>query len=360
MALVVAQEVPTSSSMAVPHGPAGVGEARHRMREQLRTGGVAESVIDDAVLILSELLSNACRHGRPLGGALAGDGDVRAAWRVDSAGRLTVEVTDGGGPTRPVPATPSVTAHGGRGLNIITALADDWGVRDDIRGEVTVWVVVQDERRDRARRRDDFAHPRHGSVGPRDTRPGPRRTRSTTWTKAPAGTSNARRFRDSSVRCPQGPVGRAYERLGSRPYETSRNRETPTMAKKRPQTKAKRPQTTGGARAAGADGHVPVVGAREPCPCGSGRRYKACHGRAAAQAVTELVQRPFEGLPGECDWVALRELVPAATVELTLKDGPPGGRPVGHARHRPADGVARAAPRRRLGAARPAERHGVR
>ncbi|MFF4686694.1 DUF5926 family protein [Streptomyces sp. NPDC001307] len=87
------------------------------------------------------------------------------------------------------------------------------------------------------------------------------------------------------------------------------------MAKKRPQTKADRPQLS--------DAEVPVVGAREPCPCGSGRRYKACHGRAAAHAVTELVQRPFEGLPGECDWVALRELVPAATVELTLKGGLP-------------------------------------
>ncbi|MFF2849916.1 ATP-binding protein [Streptomyces sp. NPDC058001] len=156
VALVVAQEVPTSSSMAVPHGPAGVGEARHRMRAQLRGSEVPEPVIDDAVLILSELLSNACRHGRPLGEALAGDGDVRAAWRVDTGGRLTVEVTDGGGPTRPVPATPSVTAHGGRGLNIITALADDWGVRDDARGEVTVWVVVHDDVH-AERRRDDFA-----------------------------------------------------------------------------------------------------------------------------------------------------------------------------------------------------------
>ncbi|WP_328670134.1 ATP-binding protein [Streptomyces sp. NBC_00328] len=156
VALVVAQEVPTSSSMAVPHGPAGVGEARHRMRDQLRSGGLAETVVDDAVLILSELLSNACRHGRPLGDALAGDGNVRAAWRVDPAGRLTVEVTDGGGPTRPVPATPSVTARGGRGLNIITALAKDWGVRDDIHGEVTVWVVVQEDV-ETARRHDDFA-----------------------------------------------------------------------------------------------------------------------------------------------------------------------------------------------------------
>lgn len=159
MALVVAQEVPTSSSMAVPHGPAGVGKARHRMRDQLRTGGVSESVIDDAVLILSELLSNACKHGRPLGDALAGDGDVRAAWRVDSRGRLVVEVTDGGGPTRPAPMTPSVTAHGGRGLNIITALADDWGVRDDARGEVTVWVVVHKgvSDPDVRTRRDTFA-----------------------------------------------------------------------------------------------------------------------------------------------------------------------------------------------------------
>ncbi|MFX4291869.1 DUF5926 family protein [Streptomyces bohaiensis] len=92
------------------------------------------------------------------------------------------------------------------------------------------------------------------------------------------------------------------------------------MAKKRrPQTKATKPQLI--------DGEVPVVGAREPCPCGSQRRYKACHGRAASQATTELVRRPFEGLPGEGDWVALRELVPAATVELSLRDGLPEGVP---------------------------------
>ncbi|WP_217196878.1 ATP-binding protein [Streptomyces buecherae] len=152
VALVVAQEVPTSSTMSVPHGPAGVGEARHRMRGELRSSGVPESVIDDAVLILSELLSNACRYGRPLdaddgaasecdtadGGAA---GAMRAAWRVEACGRLTVEATDGGGPTRPLPATPSITARGGRGLHIITALAEEWGVRDG-HGEVTVWAVL--------------------------------------------------------------------------------------------------------------------------------------------------------------------------------------------------------------------------
>lgn len=67
------------------------------------------------------------------------------------------------------------------------------------------------------------------------------------------------------------------------------------------------------------DQPVPAVGQREPCPCGSGRRYKACHGRAAAAAAAVTpVARPFAGLPGEVDWVALREVVPAATATVRL------------------------------------------
>jgi hypothetical protein len=64
-----------------------------------------------------------------------------------------------------------------------------------------------------------------------------------------------------------------------------------------------------------------AVGPRQPCPCGSGKRYKACHG-AAGGAPDVFVARPFEGMPSECDVVALRELVPAATAPLTLKDHP--------------------------------------
>ncbi|UYM07556.1 DUF5926 family protein [Solicola gregarius] len=56
---------------------------------------------------------------------------------------------------------------------------------------------------------------------------------------------------------------------------------------------------------------------RQPCPCGSGRRYKNCHGSANASAP--FVARTFEGLPGECDWIALREIVPAATAAITLR-----------------------------------------
>lgn len=67
-----------------------------------------------------------------------------------------------------------------------------------------------------------------------------------------------------------------------------------------------------------ADADIPVVGLREPCPCGSGRRYKACHGRGLASVGETLVRRPFAGLSGEGDWVAMREIVPSATARLTL------------------------------------------
>ena len=70
------------------------------------------------------------------------------------------------------------------------------------------------------------------------------------------------------------------------------------------------------------EGAAPVapgeVGPRQPCPCGSGKRYKACHGSEGG-ASTVYVARPFAGLPSECDIVALRELVPSATAPLTVK-----------------------------------------
>ena len=93
-------------------------------------------------------------------------------------------------------------------------------------------------------------------------------------------------------------------------------------SRKRPTTRTAAPQTT-----AAPEGINP----KAPCSCGSGRRYKHCHGSGYAPPVT----RPFEGLPGEADWVALRELVPAATAtlrttegrEVTLASVLPGGTP---------------------------------
>ena len=60
---------------------------------------------------------------------------------------------------------------------------------------------------------------------------------------------------------------------------------------------------------------------RQPCPCGSGKRYKACHG-APGGAEDLIVPRPFVGLAAEPELVALREFVPSATAPLTLADPP--------------------------------------
>ena len=44
------------------------------------------------------------------------------------------------------------------------------------------------------------------------------------------------------------------------------------------------------------------------------RRKGADHGSATPRVQpAPFVARPFEGLPGETDWVAMREVVPSAT-----------------------------------------------
>ncbi|MDN5920680.1 MAG: SEC-C domain-containing protein [Pseudonocardia sp.] len=74
-------------------------------------------------------------------------------------------------------------------------------------------------------------------------------------------------------------------------------------------------KTRNRAAAATSDGENP----RRPCPCGSGKRYKACHG--AGDDV--IVIRPFEGLACEPDLVAMREFLPSATAPLPVRDGAP-------------------------------------
>jgi Family of unknown function (DUF5926)/SEC-C motif len=57
---------------------------------------------------------------------------------------------------------------------------------------------------------------------------------------------------------------------------------------------------------------------REPCPCGSGKRYKACHGKRAKARTAVYIAQPFAGLASEGDWIALREIISAATASVRL------------------------------------------
>ncbi|MDL4773576.1 MULTISPECIES: ATP-binding protein [Thermomonosporaceae] len=125
-----------SSVVLLPHAPSSVAVARKRLSSELVASGVFESVVDDASVIISELLSNALRHARPLP-----SGQIRVSWtRRDDL--LEVEVSDGGAMTEPRRGPGTLSSLGGRGLGIVEALSEGWGVRHD-NGSTTVWAVLR-------------------------------------------------------------------------------------------------------------------------------------------------------------------------------------------------------------------------
>lgn len=119
--------------MLLPCAPASVAVARRALRDELRAAGIFDSAVRDAVLVISELLSNAILHAHPLPGQR-----LQVAWAVDGSG-IEIAVSDGGSPTRPHAIKASVSALGGRGLGIVTHLCNNWGVRTDGAG-MTVWA----------------------------------------------------------------------------------------------------------------------------------------------------------------------------------------------------------------------------
>lgn len=122
-------------TVLLPYAPASVAVARQRLAADLIAAGIFAGAVGDAVLVVSELLSNALRHARPLPGA-----SVQVAWALDDDA-VEVAVSDGGAPTRPILTQATVSALGGRGLSIVEYLARTWGVRSDDAG-LTVWAVL--------------------------------------------------------------------------------------------------------------------------------------------------------------------------------------------------------------------------
>ncbi|HEX4191231.1 MAG TPA: DUF5926 family protein [Marmoricola sp.] len=82
--------------------------------------------------------------------------------------------------------------------------------------------------------------------------------------------------------------------------------------------KSSRKKARAAASPDGPSGAAAEVGPRQPCPCGSGRMYKSCHGSPSGPPPV-FSPRPFAGLDGECDLIAMREFVPSATASLKLK-----------------------------------------
>lgn len=124
-----------AGTVLLPWAPASVAVARQRLAADLSDAGIFEAAARDAVLVVSELLSNAIRHARPLPGA-----NVQVAWAFEDDA-IEVAVSDGGAATTPARTHASLSALGGRGLDIVEYVASRWGIRSDDSGQ-TVWAVL--------------------------------------------------------------------------------------------------------------------------------------------------------------------------------------------------------------------------
>lgn len=111
--------LPGSAGFDLPALPAAVGVARRVVRDLLTAWGVPDSVRDDAVLVTSELVTNALVHA-------AGE---RIACRLHgTADRVRIEVEDQeGGPALPVARRVGPDDQHGRGLFLVETLSHDWG-----------------------------------------------------------------------------------------------------------------------------------------------------------------------------------------------------------------------------------------
>lgn len=121
----------------LPHIPEAVGFVRRRAQMVLTGWNMPPGTVDDAVLVISELVTNAVSHALPpavLQLSRTGAEGLRA---------LRIEVTDAGpaaGARRPVDG--GQPGEHGRGSGIVTALSVRHGIRAH-RGRVTRWADLQ-------------------------------------------------------------------------------------------------------------------------------------------------------------------------------------------------------------------------
>ena len=121
----------------LPPIPSSLAQARRMVGDTVEA---PREVVQNAQLVLTELLANEIKHGR----YAAGDPLVCTVKQRTST--LRIEVRHSGPsfemPKEPVPAPASFAQRAtGWGLALITRLADRWGV-SDVRGARQVWAEI--------------------------------------------------------------------------------------------------------------------------------------------------------------------------------------------------------------------------
>jgi anti-sigma regulatory factor (Ser/Thr protein kinase) len=120
--------------LVVPVGPHAPAAARAAVTSWLE-GRVAQRVLDDTRLLVSELVTNSLQHAQ-----LAADAPIRISAHL-SAGLLRVEVRDPGyaGSFDAHAADPG---NAGYGLHLVRLLATRWGVDRRAGSGTRVWVEL--------------------------------------------------------------------------------------------------------------------------------------------------------------------------------------------------------------------------
>ena len=123
--------------VTLPDGPEGASFARRAMARAAVLWRLDRDMTETALLLVSELATNAIRHGTP---------PIRLSLRLDrdrqQRDRLRVEVTDCS-PSLPELSQPEPDQIGGRGLQIVQLLSARWGTSPSPRrlGK-TVWFEL--------------------------------------------------------------------------------------------------------------------------------------------------------------------------------------------------------------------------
>ncbi|MFI9767506.1 ATP-binding protein [Streptomyces sp. NPDC052415] len=112
--------------------PRGARLARLLATEQLRSWGLPQ---ERAAHIVAELANNAATHGR-----VPGRNFALLLYVV--GGTLRIEVTDTRGDRLPLPRQAASESEAGRGLALVAALADRWGVAPGLHPRKTVWAEL--------------------------------------------------------------------------------------------------------------------------------------------------------------------------------------------------------------------------
>ena len=114
--------------------PEEVAAARRFVRGGLTRG--SEAAWETAQLLVSETVTSSLDRTA----SDTGSGTLEVGYAVVGR-RLRVEVSDDGGPARLRRRIHAVRSAGGRGLELVRALASRWGVRESSAGR-TIWFEV--------------------------------------------------------------------------------------------------------------------------------------------------------------------------------------------------------------------------